>query len=92
MLKNALVILSALVVFTTFSQDPTFQGVQSPSEFLGYEHGTYFSRHHQVIDYFKMLESSSGVWVGYGRSSQNFAGHRTCVCRFRPGAEGCQAK
>ena len=33
------------------------QQIQSPSEFLGYEIGTQFSRHHQVVDYFKHVES-----------------------------------
>lgn len=33
------------------------QNIQSPSEFLGYELGTQFSRHHQVIDYFKHVEA-----------------------------------
>lgn len=28
------------------------QNIPSPSEFLGYEIGTQFSRHHQVVDYF----------------------------------------
>ena len=29
------------------------QSIQTPSEFLGYELGSQFSRHHQVVDYFK---------------------------------------
>ncbi len=33
------------------------QQIQSPSDFLGYEIGTKFSRHHQVVDYFKHVES-----------------------------------
>jgi len=33
------------------------QQLQSPSDFLGYEIGTQFSRHHQVVDYFKHVES-----------------------------------
>ncbi|TDU39411.1 zinc carboxypeptidase [Gelidibacter sediminis] len=31
------------------------QSIQSPSEFLGYTLGTEFTRHHQVVDYFKMV-------------------------------------
>lgn len=31
------------------------QNIQSPSAFLGYDIGTNFSRHHQVIDYFKSV-------------------------------------
>ena len=33
--------------------------MQSPSEFLGYELGTKFSHHHQILNYFKHLESES---------------------------------
>jgi hypothetical protein len=33
------------------------QTLQSPDDFLGYELGTQFSRHHQVVDYFKYVES-----------------------------------
>ena len=33
------------------------QNIKSPSEFLGYEIGTQFSRHHQVVDYFQYIES-----------------------------------
>ena len=33
--------------------------LQSPDTFLGYELGSYFTRHHQVVDYFQMLEENS---------------------------------
>ncbi|MBA6152936.1 M14 metallopeptidase family protein [Gelidibacter maritimus] len=33
------------------------QNLQTPSEFLGYDLGTQFSRHHHVVDYFKMVAS-----------------------------------
>jgi hypothetical protein len=33
------------------------QNIQSPSDFLGYELGSQFSRHHQVVDYFKHISS-----------------------------------
>jgi hypothetical protein len=33
--------------------------VQTPKEFLGYTLGETFSRHHQVVDYFKHLEATS---------------------------------
>ena len=33
--------------------------LQSPKEFLGYELGTQFSRHHQVIDYVKHVAGAS---------------------------------
>ena len=31
------------------------QNLKSPSEFLGYEIGTEFSRHNQVVDYFEYV-------------------------------------
>ena len=34
------------------------QNIQSPSEFLGYELGTKFSRHAQVVDYFQQVETT----------------------------------
>lgn len=46
-----------LVVFGSFTL-ATSQIIQSPSDFLGYEIGTQFSRHHQVVDYFKSVENA----------------------------------
>ncbi len=34
------------------------QNIQTPSEFLGYDIGTQFSRHHQVIDYIKAISEA----------------------------------
>jgi Zinc carboxypeptidase len=34
------------------------QNIQSPSAFLGYDIGTQFSRHHQVVDYFKAVSNA----------------------------------
>ena len=34
------------------------QNLMSPSEFLGYELGTQFSRHHQVMDYYKYVSNT----------------------------------
>ena len=33
----------------------TAQNIKSPSEFLGYELGTEFTRHHEVVDYYQYL-------------------------------------
>lgn len=44
--------LSVVVIFLMTLQSFA-QSFQSPSEFLGYEIGTKFSRHHQVVDYFE---------------------------------------
>ncbi|MFY7671475.1 M14 metallopeptidase family protein [Tenacibaculum sp. MEBiC06402] len=50
------IIVATLVVscFNLFSQN-----IQSPSEFLGYPLGSQFTRHHQVVDYFKHLAENS---------------------------------
>ena len=44
-----------LVVLTSNILATQAQQIQSPSDFLGYTLGTEFSRHHQVVDYFKMV-------------------------------------
>ncbi len=60
--------LYLLLVLTT---TPLFsQSIQSPAEFLGYEIGTKFTRHHQVADYFEhVAELSDQVELfPYGKS------------------------
>ena len=50
------------------------QDVQSPSEFLGYEIGTKFTRHHRVVDYCEYLASEESDRVKlkeYGRSYED---------------------
>jgi hypothetical protein len=51
MQKILLVLLVAFGCLTLTSA----QNLQSPSTFLGYDIGTQFSRHHQVVDYFKSV-------------------------------------
>ncbi|SVC57436.1 uncharacterized protein METZ01_LOCUS310290, partial [marine metagenome] len=46
------IILLLFINIQAFSQN-----IQSPSEFLGYEIGTQFSRHSQVIDYFDYVSN-----------------------------------
>ena len=48
-----------LFALTILSMIPIHSQLQSPDKFLGYELGTYFSRHHQVVDYFKHMEKNS---------------------------------
>ena len=51
--------IKLLSVLTLFMLGTTFsQSLQSPSEFLGYEIGTRFTRHHQVVDYFKYVSNT----------------------------------
>jgi|GEM_PF-4457877 len=33
--------------------------IQTPDEFLGYELGSRFSRHHRVVEYFKYVDELS---------------------------------
>ena len=35
------------------------QNIPSPSEFLGYELGTQFTRHHQVVSYFNAVAAAT---------------------------------
>jgi hypothetical protein len=51
---NAWIILLFALASNSFSQK-----IQSPSAYFGYELGTYFTRHHQVVDYFKQLEKNA---------------------------------
>lgn len=61
----------AFSVFLLFSLVVNAQ-IQSPKEFLGYELGESFSRHHQVVDYFKHLadQSSSIQLQPYGKTNE----------------------
>ncbi|WP_461597884.1 M14 family metallopeptidase [Winogradskyella sp.] len=46
-----------LFVFCSFFSAES-QNLQSPSAFLGYDIGSQFSRHHQVVDYFKTVANT----------------------------------
>ena len=46
-------IIAILSIGSVFSQT-----LQSPSEFLGYEIGSRFTRHHKVVDYFKYVSTT----------------------------------
>ncbi|NQZ75728.1 MAG: zinc carboxypeptidase [Ekhidna sp.] len=52
-MKKVAVLLILLSPVITLGQ------VQSPKEYLGYELGERFSRHHQVVDYFKHISEKS---------------------------------
>jgi hypothetical protein len=47
MQKSFALVIALFISFTTLAQN-----LQSPSDFLGYDIGTQFSRHHQVLDYY----------------------------------------
>ena len=49
------------------------QNLQSPNDFLGYEIGTQFSRHHQVVDYFEHVADAMPANVKlekYGQTNE----------------------
>ena len=49
------------------------QQIQSPSEFLGYELGSQFTRHHRVVDYYEYLAATAPGRVKlqeYGRTNE----------------------
>ncbi|WP_419212209.1 M14 family metallopeptidase [Maribacter sp. X9] len=51
----------------------TFAQLKSPSEFLGYELGTQFTRHHQVVEYYNYLaqaEPERMNLVEYGKTNE----------------------
>jgi len=50
-------VLVLLIVFGSLTLTSA-QNINSPSEFLGYDIGTQFSRHHQVVDYFKSIANA----------------------------------
>jgi len=50
-------IYNSIILFLFINIHVFSQNIQSPSEYLGYEIGTQFSRHSQVIDYFDYVSN-----------------------------------
>ena len=66
------IILALFVVFGSLSLTSA-QTIPSPTDFLGYDIGTQFSRNHQVIDYFKAVEKTTPHQVkleNYGKTNE----------------------
>ena len=63
-MKKLLSLIAVLFYFNGHAQ------LQSPAEFLGYELGTQFTRHHQVIDYVKHVAENSSLarTASYGKT------------------------
>lgn len=55
-MKNFLFIIFAV---SAISISTNAQNLKSPAEFLGYELGSQFTRHHQVVDYFAYISQHS---------------------------------
>jgi hypothetical protein len=66
MLRTLFTLLTLLSIHSIQSQ------LESPDEYLNYELGSFFTRHHQVVDYFKHLEKESSLikLKPYGRTNE----------------------
>jgi len=66
-------LLFTLLSFFIFSSFAFAQNIQSPSEFLGYELGTRFTNHYQIVDYFQYLAKASDriQLQEYGKTNEN---------------------
>ena len=67
-MKHCLLIVTLSLSFLITAQD-----LKSPSEFLGYELGTQFTRHHQVVDYYEYLAEAASDRVQlhvYGQTNE----------------------
>lgn len=63
--------LFSIVLLASFSLSA--QQLKSPSEFLGYELGTQFTRHHEVVDYYEYLAEAASDRVQltvYGKTNE----------------------
>ena len=68
MYKSFTLIVALVLSISTFAQT-----LQSPSQFLGYDLGTKFSRHHQVVDYFEHVQQEKPLMVKleqYGETNE----------------------
>lgn len=66
--------LSFLVATAFIGHSIYAQSVLSPNEFLGRPLGAAFTRHHEVVSYFKQLEKNAGDRLKlkeYGRTNEN---------------------
>lgn len=70
-MKNIFNLCIIGILFCVFSLSA--QEIKSPSQFLGYELGTRFSRHHQVVAYFNYVSknSSSMKLEQYGETNEH---------------------
>ncbi|ALM06659.1 zinc carboxypeptidase [Sediminicola sp. YIK13] len=67
-MKHLLLFACFLYSLTNISQE-----IKSPSEFLGYELGTQFTRHHEVVDYYEYLAEAAADRVQlttYGKTNE----------------------
>ncbi|WP_394749768.1 M14 family metallopeptidase [Spongiimicrobium salis] len=78
-----------LPFFVLYSFSLVAQNIKSPSEFLGYELGTEFTRHHQVVDYYEYLAEVASDRLHlqeYGKTNER----RTLMLAFLSSAQNMQ--
>ena len=83
-MKKLLVSITVLCSCIVFAQD-----LKSPADFLGYELGTQFTRHHEVVDYYQYLASVAGDRVQlqeYGKTNER----RPLLLAYLSSAENMQ--
>jgi len=67
-MKKLLLLATFFSTIFSYSQE-----IKSPSEFLGYELGTQFTRHHEVVDYYQYLAATAPNRVKldqYGKTNE----------------------
>ncbi|MGB6150953.1 MAG: M14 family metallopeptidase [Pricia sp.] len=67
-MKHFLLLITLSLSYWSIAQD-----LKSPSEFLGYDLGTQFTRHHQVVDYYEYLAETASDRVQlqtYGQTNE----------------------
>jgi hypothetical protein len=66
-------LLKALLFFLVTTLSINAQSIKSPSEFLGYELGTRFTRHHAVVEYFVYVSQNLNnvILEKYGETNEN---------------------
>ena len=78
-----------LIVFFVSTQAIYCQNITSPADFLGYEIGTRFSRHHQIVDYFKRVASEVPNQVKFEQYGETYE-HRPLYLAFVSSTENIQ--
>ncbi len=63
-----------LAFFALLLNNAIYSQLKNPDSFLGYTLGSYFTRHHQVVDYFEHLEQNAPNNIKvekYGKTNEN---------------------
>ena len=68
--RTALTLSLSLLIVSTFAQT----SLQSPEQFLGYELGDHFTRHHRVVEYFQHVATArpnNVKFIQYGETYEH---------------------